>query len=54
MGSDGEFQELNPFKNSVVVLVQEPATAKFDSMPMHATQRAILVDIVAPVELPAS
>jgi two-component system CheB/CheR fusion protein len=35
------------------VLVQEP-TAKFDSMPLHATQ-AILVDIVAPVEeLPAN
>jgi two-component system CheB/CheR fusion protein len=42
MGSDGSLG----IKEQRFVLVQEPTTAKFDSMPLHATQ-AILVDIVA-------
>src|ERR1039458_8301810 len=52
MGSDGTLG-LRAIKESAgVVLVQEPATAKFDSMPRSAID-AGLADIVAPVdELP--
>jgi two-component system CheB/CheR fusion protein len=53
MGSDGSLGIKSIKEQRGFVLVQEPTTAKFDSMPLHATQ-AILVDIVAPVEeLPA-
>jgi two-component system CheB/CheR fusion protein len=45
MGSDGSLELLKEQRG--FVLVQEPTTAKFDSMPLHTTQ-AILVDIVAP------
>jgi two-component system CheB/CheR fusion protein len=52
MGSDGSLGIKSIKEQRGFVLVQ-PTTAKFDSMPLHATQ-AILVDIVAPVEeLPA-
>ncbi len=53
MGSDGSLgiktiKELNGF-----VLVQEPKSAKYDSMPLNAIN-SVLVDIVAiPIELPA-
>jgi two-component system CheB/CheR fusion protein len=53
MGSDGSIGIKSIKEQGGFALVQEPATAKFDSMPLHATE-AILVDIVAPVEeLPA-
>ena len=49
MGSDGTLG-LRAIKNAAgVVLVQDPATAKFDSMPRSAIA-AGLADIVAPVE----
>jgi two-component system CheB/CheR fusion protein len=53
MGSDGTLG-LHAIKEKAgVVLVQDPATAKFDGMPRSAME-AGLVDIVAPVEeLPA-
>jgi two-component system CheB/CheR fusion protein len=52
MGSDGTFGLRAIKENAGVVLVQEPATAKFDSMPRSAID-AGLADIVAPVdELP--
>ena len=53
MGSDGSMG-LKAIKEKVgLVLVQEPATAKFDSMPISAIE-AVTVDIVAPAnELPA-
>jgi two-component system CheB/CheR fusion protein len=53
MGSDGSLGILSIKEQRGFVLVQEPATTKFDSMPTHAT-KAMLVDIVAPAEeLPA-
>ena len=53
MGSDGTLGLRAIKENAGVVLVQEPATAKFDSMPRSAVD-ARLADIVAPVEeLPA-
>jgi two-component system CheB/CheR fusion protein len=53
MGSDGSLGIKSIKEQRGFVLVQEPATAKFDSMPIHATQAAA-VDVVAPVEeLPA-
>ncbi|MEI6277332.1 MAG: chemotaxis protein CheB [Prolixibacteraceae bacterium] len=49
MGSDGS-QGLKAIKEkNGIVLVQTPATAKFDSMPRNATE-AVIADIVAPVE----
>jgi two-component system CheB/CheR fusion protein len=52
MGSDGTLGLRAIKENAGVVLVQEPATAKFDSMPRSAID-AGLADIVAPVdELP--
>ena len=52
MGSDGTLGLRAIKENAGVVLVQEPATAKFDSMPRSAID-AGLADIVAPAdELP--
>jgi two-component system CheB/CheR fusion protein len=52
MGSDGTLGLRAIKENAGVVLVQEPATAKFDGMPRSAID-AGLADIVAPVdELP--
>jgi two-component system, chemotaxis family, CheB/CheR fusion protein len=53
MGSDGSLG-LNAVKEkNGIVMVQDPATAKFDSMPRNAIE-SVLVDIVAPAnELPA-
>lgn len=53
MGSDGTLGLRAIKENAGVVFVQDPATAKFDSMPRSAID-AGLADIVAPVEeLPA-
>jgi two-component system CheB/CheR fusion protein len=53
MGSDGSLGLKAIKEKNGVVLVQDPATAKFDSMPRNATE-AVIADIVAPVEeLPA-
>jgi two-component system CheB/CheR fusion protein len=53
MGSDGSLGLKSIKEQHGFVLVQEPATAKFDSMPIHAIE-SVLVDIVAAVEeLPA-
>jgi two-component system CheB/CheR fusion protein len=53
MGSDGSLGLKAIREKNGVVLVQDPATAKFDSMPRSATE-AVIADIVAPVEeLPA-
>jgi two-component system CheB/CheR fusion protein len=49
MGSDGTLGLRAIKEKAGVVLVQEPATAKFDSMPRSAID-AGLADIVAPVE----
>ena len=49
MGSDGTLGVRAIKEKAGVVLVQEPATAKFDSMPRSAID-AGLADIVAPVE----
>jgi two-component system CheB/CheR fusion protein len=49
MGSDGTLGLRAIKENAGVVLVQEPATAKFDGMPRSAVE-AGLADIVAPVE----
>jgi two-component system CheB/CheR fusion protein len=49
MGSDGTLGLRAIKEKAGVVLVQEPATAKFDSMPRSAIN-AGLADIVAPVE----
>ena len=52
MGSDGTLGLRAIKEKAGVVLVQEPATAKFDSMPRSAVESG-LADIVAPVdELP--
>ena len=52
MGSDGSMGLRAIKEKSGMVLVQDPASAKFDSMPRNAID-AVLVDIVAPVnELP--
>jgi len=53
MGSDGSIGIRAIKENNGIVMVQEPATAKFDSMPRNAID-SVLVDIVAPAnELPA-
>jgi two-component system CheB/CheR fusion protein len=49
MGSDGTMGIRNIKEKGGVVLVQEPASARFDSMP-RSTIDAGLADIVAPVE----
>jgi len=53
MGSDGSLGIKAIKEKNGIILVQDPATAKFDSMPLNATE-AVIADIVAPVEeLPA-
>ena len=53
MGSDGSLGLKAIKEKNGVVLVQDPATAKFDGMPRSATD-AVIADIVAPAgELPA-
>ncbi|MEI6128036.1 MAG: CheR family methyltransferase, partial [Pseudomonadota bacterium] len=53
MGSDGSLGLKAIKEKNGVVLVQDPGSAKFDSMPRSATE-AVIADIVAPVEeLPA-
>lgn len=53
MGSDGSLGIKSIKEQHGFVLVQEPATAKFNSMPTNAIE-AVVADIVAPVEeLPA-
>jgi two-component system, chemotaxis family, CheB/CheR fusion protein len=53
MGSDGSLGLKAIKEKNGAVLVQEPASAKFDSMPRNAIE-AVMVDIVAPAEeLPA-
>jgi two-component system CheB/CheR fusion protein len=53
MGSDGSLGLKSIKEKNGIVLVQDPATAKFDSMP-HSAIEAVIVDIVAPAEeLPA-
>jgi len=53
MGSDGSAGIRTIKEKNGIVMVQEPATAKFDSMPRNAID-SVLVDIVAPAnELPA-
>jgi len=47
MGSDGSIGLRAIKEKNGVVLVQDPETAKFDSMPRHAID-SVLVDIVAP------
>jgi two-component system CheB/CheR fusion protein len=52
MGSDGSLGLKAIKEKNGVVLVQDPATAKFDGMPRSATE-AVIADIVAPAdELP--
>jgi two-component system CheB/CheR fusion protein len=53
MGSDGSLGLKAIKEKAGIVLVQDPASAKFDSMPLHAIAE-VIVDIVAPAyELPA-
>ena len=53
MGSDGSLGLRAIKEKNGLVMVQDPATAKFDSMPRNAID-TVLVDIVAPAnELPA-
>lgn len=53
MGSDGSIGISSIKEKNGIVMVQEPATAKFDSMPRSAID-SVLADIVAPAnELPA-
>ncbi len=49
MGSDGSIGIRAIKENNGIVLVQEPETARFDSMPKNAID-SILVDMVAPPE----
>jgi len=53
MGSDGSLGAKAIKEKDGMVLVQDPATARFDSMPLSATS-LIVADIIAPAkELPA-
>ena len=53
MGSDGSIGVRAIKEKNGIVMVQDPATAKYDSMPRNAID-SVLVDIVAPAnELPA-
>jgi two-component system, chemotaxis family, CheB/CheR fusion protein len=53
MGSDGSLGLKAIKEQNGIVLVQDPASAKFDGMPRSATE-AVIADIVAPAEeLPA-
>ena len=49
MGSDGTLGVKAIKENNGLVLVQEPASAKFDGMPQSAVQ-AVIADVVAPAE----
>jgi len=49
MGSDGSEGMRAIKEKNGVVMVQEPTTAKFDSMPRNAIN-SVLVDIVAPAD----
>ena len=49
MGSDGSLGLKAIKEENGVVLVQDPATAKYDGMPRSATE-AVIADIVAPAE----
>lgn len=52
MGSDGSIGIRTIKEQNGIVMVQEPTTAKFDSMPRNAIE-SVMVDIVAPAnELP--
>ena len=52
MGSDGSIGIRAIRENNGIIMVQDPAMAKFDSMPRNAME-AVLVDVVAPAnELP--
>ncbi|MFO7828025.1 MAG: CheR family methyltransferase, partial [Bacteroidales bacterium] len=52
MGSDGSIGIRNIKEQNGIVMVQEPSSAKFDSMPQNAIE-SVVVDIVAPAkELP--
>ncbi|MFO7656183.1 MAG: chemotaxis protein CheB [Bacteroidales bacterium] len=52
MGSDGSIGLRDIKENNGIIMVQEPSTAKFDSMPRNAID-SVIVDIVAPPsELP--
>lgn len=53
MGSDGSIGLHAIKENNGIVMVQDPTTAKFDSMPRNAID-SVLADIIAPVnDLPA-
>jgi len=53
MGSDGSLGLKAIKEKNGIVLVQDPATAKFDGMPRSATE-AVIADVIAPAEeLPA-
>lgn len=53
MGSDGSIGLKAIKENNGIVMVQDPADAKFDSMPRNAME-AVVIDIVAPAkELPS-
>ncbi|OFY44437.1 MAG: chemotaxis protein CheB [Bacteroidetes bacterium GWF2_40_14] len=53
MGSDGSVGMKAIKENNGIVMVQDPADAKFDSMPRNAME-AVVIDIVAPAkELPS-
>jgi two-component system CheB/CheR fusion protein len=53
MGSDGSIGLRSIKEKNGIVMVQDPATAKFDSMPRNAID-SVVVDIMAPAsELPA-
>ncbi|TVQ08547.1 MAG: PAS domain S-box protein [Bacteroidetes bacterium] len=49
MGSDGSIGIRAIKENNGIVMVQDPATAKYDSMPRNALD-SVLVDLVAPPE----
>ena len=50
MGSDGTIGLKAIKENGGIVMVQEPATAKYDSMPRNAIE-SVVADIVAPPEI---
>ncbi|MFA5418540.1 MAG: chemotaxis protein CheB, partial [Bacteroidales bacterium] len=49
MGSDGSLGLSSIKENGGIVMVQEPKTAKFDSMPRNAID-SVVIDIVAPAD----
>ena len=53
MGSDGRIGLRTIKENNGIVMVQEPSTAKYDSMPRNAID-SVIVDIVAPAEVLAA